>query len=162
MKVNGLKKDFAPVAQDASRIIIGYGLAKTNGDLYEWHEVYLNKKQHPSISFEDIRKAVIDDIDERTTESIVSGMVWNGKPVWLSLENQQNIVFAAMRGEPVTTKIGEDEDGEPVYHEFKDKDELTSFWNACQDHINACRERGWREKASIDWTLYGKKEEDGV
>ena len=162
MKVNGLKKDFAPVGQDASRIIISYGLAKTDDKLYEWQEVYLNKKQHPSISFEDIRKAVIDDIDKRTTDNIMSGMVWEGKPVWLSLENQQNIVFATMRGEPVNTKIGEDEDGEPVYHEFKTKDELTSFMNACQDHICICRENGWREKAAIDWTLYGKKEEEGV
>ena len=65
-KVNGKKSSFAPVRNDGTRITICYGLKQLNGDLYEWREVYLPKKQTNSLTLADIKSAIIGDIDELT------------------------------------------------------------------------------------------------
>ena len=80
-KVNGKKTSFAPIREDGSRITICYGLNKLNGDLYEWYEVYLPKKQMSQLTFADVKDAIIQDINHRTDAKILSGMVWKGNPV---------------------------------------------------------------------------------
>ena len=86
--------------------------------------------------------------------------VWSDQPVWLSLENQSNFSTAEHRAAtsgdnlPHKEKIGQEGDGTPIYHTFDTAAELTSFWNACQDHIENCRKAGWEEKDAIDWEPY--------
>lgn len=161
-KVFGKKTDFAPIREDASRVIISYDYAEMDEENATWLEVYLYKKQISSLSFSDVKDAIIADINARTDSSILDGFVWNGMPVWLSIENQGNIAAAEHRAAttgdnlPLRIKIGEDEDGSPVYHEFPSADELTTFWNACQDYIQWCRKQGWQQKDGIDWTPYEK------
>ena len=159
-KFSGLKKDFIAVREDGGRIIVSYGLTKVNKTIFEWYEVHFYKKQFAQVSFADVKAAILADIDLRTKDSIIGSFVWNEKPVWLSVENQLNFAAyehrAAVTGDnlPLTTKIGELEDGTPINHTFETAEELTAFWNACQDHIEVCRQAGRTEKESIDWQPY--------
>jgi len=150
-KVNGKKTSFAPIREDGSRITICYGLKKLSKDLYEWLEVYLPKKQLSQLTLADVKAAIIADIDERVKAQIISGMTWNDKPVWLSIENQLNFTNATA---PVTLKIGEQEDGTPVYHTFETQQDIADFCTACTQWTQQQRESGWQEKDGIDWTPY--------
>lgn len=150
-KVNGKKSSFAPVRNDGTRITICYGLKQLNGDLYEWREVYLPKKQTNSLTLADIKSAIIGDIDERTKTAIIGGFKWQEKPVWLSIENQLNFSQATA---PVTLKIGEQEDGTPVYHTFETQQDIGDFCTACTQWTQQQRESGWQEKDGIDWASY--------
>ena len=111
-KVNGKKASFAPIREDGSRITICYGLKKLSGDLYEWYEVYLPKKQTNALTIDIVKAAVIDNINNRVKNAIISGFVWNEKPVWLSEENQLNFFQSVA---PCRLKIGEQEDGTAIY-----------------------------------------------
>lgn len=150
-KVNGKKTSFAPIREDGSRITICYGLKKLSGKLYEWLEVYLPKKQLSQLTFADVKAAIIADIDERVKAQIIGGMIWNDKPVWYSIENQLNFTNAVA---PVTLKIGEQEDGTPVYHDFENSEQLADFRTACNAHKQAALTAGWAEKDGIDWAPY--------
>jgi hypothetical protein len=136
-------------------------MKKLNGDLYEWYEVYMSKKQLSQLTLADVKTAIIDDINARTDAKILSGLVWNGKPVWLSQENQFNFKAAydlAVQTQgatlPVTFKLGEAEDGTPVYHTFETMEDSTDFYTAAVNHIHQCVADGWTEKDGIDWTPY--------
>ncbi len=150
-KVNGKKTSFAPIREDGSRITICYGLKKLSGDLYEWYEVYLPKKHLSQLTLADVKAAIIADIDERTKAQIIGGMIWNGKPVWYSIENQLNFTHAVA---PVTLKIGEQEDGTAVYEEFVDAEYLAAFCTFCNNHKQNTLAAGWAEKDGIDWAPY--------
>jgi len=150
-KVNGKKTSFAPIREDGSRITICYGLKKLSGDLYEWMEVYLSKKQISQLTFADVKAAIIADIDERIKSQIIGGMVWNEKPVWYSIENQMNFTNATT---PVTLKIGEQEDGTAIYENFETAEQLATFCAACNAHKQNALIAGWAEKDGIDWAPY--------
>ena len=150
-KVNGKKTSFAPIREDGSRITICYGLKKLSGKLYEWLEVYMPKKQLSQLTFADVKAAIIADIDERIKAQIIGGMTWNGKPVWYSIENQLNFTNATA---PVTLKIGEQEDGTPIYENFETADQLAAFCIACNAHKQNALTAGWAEKDGIDWAPY--------
>lgn len=150
-KVNGKKTSFAPIREDGSRITICYGLKKLSKDLYEWFEVYLPKKQTAQLTFDVVKQAILADINERVKTAIISGFVWEGNPVWLSEENQLNFTQGVV---PVTFKIGEQEDGTPIYHEFTTAEDLKTFNDACIAWKQQCLTDGYTEKDSIDWTPY--------
>jgi len=151
MKVNGLKTDFAPMRNEGTRITICYGLKKVDGKLYEWHEIYLPKTQNANISLDIVKTAILNDINKRVKTAIISGFVWNEKPVWLSEENQLNFSQAVV---PATLKIGEQEDGTPIYETFDTKTDLKAFNEACTLWKQQCLSEGYSEKDAIDWTPY--------
>ena len=151
MKVNGLKTDFAVIRNEGTRITICYGLKKVDGKLYEWHEIYLPKTQHNQLTFDVVKEAIITDINSRVKTAIISGFVWNEKPVWLSEENQLNFSQAVV---PATLKIGEQEDGTPIYETFDTKTDLKAFNEACTLWKQQCLSEGYNEKDAIDWTPY--------
>ena len=151
MKVNGLKTDFAVIRNEGTRITICYGLKKVDGKLYEWHEIYLPKKQNANLSLDIVKTAILNDINSRVKSSIISGFVWNEKPVWLSEENQLNFSQAVV---PATLKIGEQEDGTPIYETFDTKTDLKAFNEACTLWKQQCLSEGYSEKDAIDWTPY--------
>lgn len=166
-RVYGLLTDFAPVRQDESRHIVSYGLTKVDKNHYEWFEVYLYKKQVPNLGFDAVKKAVLGDINARTDEKIVSGFVWTpegaeaGINVWLSEENQHNFseaqrvaVMTEGASLPVKFKMGEDADGNPVYHTFTSVAELNGFYLAAVAYVQQCLDDGWAEKDAIDWSIY--------
>lgn len=150
-KVNGTQNSYAPIREEGSRITICYGLKKLSGNLYEWIEIYLPKKQVSQITLEDVKAAIVADINERITNAIISGFVWEDKPVWYSLENQINFSQASA---PAMLKIGEEENGTPVYHQFDTDAELRAFNEACLSWKNECLEVGRAEKEGMDWTPY--------
>ena len=41
-------------------------------------------------TLQEVREFVLGVINQRITDRIVGGMTWQGKPVWLSIENQLN------------------------------------------------------------------------
>lgn len=151
-KVQGKQTAYAPIKDDGTRIIIRYAQQPVEGtNDATWLEVYLNKKQHNALTLQDVKAAIIADINDRTREAIIGGFVWEGKPVWLSEENQLNFSTAQA---PVTLKIGEQEDGTPVYHHFATAKALTDFWQTCVAWKHQCLTDGWTEKDAIDWAPY--------
>ena len=151
MKVNGLKTDFTPMRNEGTRITICYGLKKVDGKLYEWHEIYLPKTQNANISLDIVKTAILGDINSRVKTAIISGFVWNEKPVWLSEENQLNFSQAVV---PATLKIGEQADGTPIYETFDTKTDLKAFNEACTLWKQQCLSEGYRMKDTMDWAPY--------
>lgn len=160
-KVFGKKTDFAPIKEDASRVIISYGYVEVDEENATWLEIYIYKKQVSLVSLSDVKNAIIADINDRTDEKILSGFVWNEKPVWLSSENQFNFKAAydvAVQTEgqslPVKFKLGETSEGEPVYHTFTSLTAFTDFYTRAIAYINQCLVDGWAEKDAIDFSPY--------
>jgi hypothetical protein len=161
MKVNGTLSDFAAVRTAGTQIVISYGLKQVEGDLYEWHEVSLNKTSTNALTLDIVKTAILNDINKRTDEKILSGLVWKGNPVWLSQENQFNFKAAydlAVQTQgatlPVTFKLGEAEDCTPVYHTFETMEDSTDFDTSAVNHIHQSVADGWLEKDGIDWSPY--------
>lgn len=161
-KITGSGRYYAPVRETRTEVIVSYGLETvTTGGNATWYEVSFNKKANGRPSLQMAKAAVNADINERTANSILNGLAWNGKPVWLSTENQQNWKAAydrAVQTEganlPLKFKLGENVDGEPIYHTFTSLNAFGDFWGACLAHIQQCLQDGWTMKDSIDWTVY--------
>lgn len=157
----GKSAEFALVREERSQLVVGYGKTKVDGkSLYEWYEVGFNTKKSGKPTLDQVKQAIFDDINSRTDEKILSGFVWNNKPVWLSAESQTNFSAAEYTastknglGLPVTFKLGE-QDGTPVYHEFTTVEELSGFYLQAQAYIKQCIGEGWQEKDNIDWEPY--------
>jgi hypothetical protein len=168
-KYSGNVSDFQPVVEDASRVVISYGLKELGDGKAEWYEIPFYKKQGKP-SFDAAKKAIIADINAHTDEKIVNGFPWTilhgdhaGETVnvWLSEENQRNFseaqrVAAMTDGAnlPLQVKVSEGADGIPVYDSFETIQEITNFYLAGVQFINATLQAGWAEKDSIDWTPY--------
>ena len=154
-KVYGLKKCYVPVRETYSQTIISYSMTlEPDGIHATWYEVYFNKKEVQKPSLEQIKDAVISDINARVKDNIISGFVWNGKPVWLSEENQMNFAQGVA---PVTLKIGEESDKTPIYQSFGTTEELKAFSDACTLYKQQCLTDGYAEKDGIDWSDYDDK-----
>ena len=166
-KVFGTLASYTPLREERTRTVAAYDLQAVVPDgspsgPATWHEVYFNHKRsgHPDLAA--IRKAIIADINARTDERILSGFVWNEKSVWLSDENQRNFseaqrvaMITGGQSLPMKFKLGEDAEGNPVYHEFTSVEELTGFYLSAVAYINQCLNEGWLEKDSIDMKDYG-------
>ena len=114
----------------------------------EWYEHDFDHRP----TADEIRALFVELVNEKVQQSILTGMVYNDMPVWLSEENQLN--FRSTPTVPVRFKLGEAEDGSPVYHTFTTQKELTAFNKAVVDHIAACLNEGWTEKDAFDVEPY--------
>ena len=119
--------------------------------LYE----FINHK--PTIS--EVKEIILSWMNSEIDKKIVGGYEWAGMKVWLSSENQFNYKaaydLAVQTGGanlPVKFKFGTTE--EPVYHEFKTVEELSSFYMGAMNYINETLNEGWRAKDAVDWTPY--------
>lgn len=165
-KVYGNKSEFAPIRYDRSRLIVSYNLQPLEDEVHAtWNEIYFYKKPHPYVINEEIKEAILADINAQTDENILKGFVWENKKVWLSGENQFNFKAAydlAIQTEggnlPIKFKLGEEEDGTPVYHTFDTLIELQDFYTKAIGYINQCLNKGWELKDSIDWSKYERGE----
>ena len=153
--------DFQPVVEDASRVVISYGLTELGDGKAEWFEVVFYKKQTAKPTIEQVKKAVLDDINKQTDDKILTGFVWNDMPVYLSDENQRNFSEAQRIAMimpdailPVTFKLGEQADETPIYYEFSTAEELTGFYLQAVAFINQTLADGWHRKDGIDWAPY--------
>ena len=160
--MSGNQSDFAFIREDASRIVIGYDCKKVTGkSLYEWYEIYINKKEKSNISFQDVKDAILGDIDAQTDAKILNGYEFtpdgeeNPIVVWLSKESQTNFSEAhRLQVIPVKFKLNETEDKQPIYHTFETFEELDRFYKGGVQYINQCLNEGWARKDAIDWTPY--------
>lgn len=135
---------------------IFYGYGKDVDMEYNYRQT-LNYKPSPS----EVRQIILDQINANTDEKILTGFVWNDVRVYLSQENQSNFKAAydlnvQTNGGllPMKFKLGEDEDGNAVYHTFTDMEEFGSFYMSAVAHINQCLNEGWQEKDSLDMSPY--------
>ena len=89
-KTFGPAADFALVKDDGTRTIVSYDLEAVAGsDNATWREVYFPKKQVAKPSLDQVKTAIIADINAQTDEKILTGFVWTPEggepiPVYLS------------------------------------------------------------------------------
>lgn len=160
-KIYGLINEFSYVREESIRTVVSYDFSASNDNIHAtWYEIYFYKKQVGKPSFQMAKDAILDDINSQTDYKILTGLVWNNKPVWLSTENQFNFSEGERKAKdnpsrlPITYKIGQDADGNPVYHTFTTVEEITGFYDTCFAYINQCLNEGWQRKDSIDWEPY--------
>lgn len=157
---------YSPIKIDYHRTIVSYGLEDLGNGNATWYEIYFTHQHGIYPSFEQIKNAIITDINARTDQKILSGFVWNGKNIWLSEENQKNfseaqrIALMSNGGNlPIAFKLGEDEEGNPVYYEFTTVEELTQFYLSAVAYIQQCLTEGWNKKDNINWESYKVNEQ---
>ena len=167
-KVYAPKECYIPIREDRSRTIISYGyVAEEDGINATWYEVYIPKKIKQSVSFNDVKEAILSDIDAQTDDAILRGFVWTDASeaahnVWLSKENQQNYSEAHSIAKehpefilPGRFKIWEDEETkEAIYYTFTTYEELDDFFMRGAAYKKQCLEVGWQRKDSVDWEPY--------
>ena len=161
-KMCGNGADFALVKQERSRTIVGYELKQIQGsELSEWHEVYFTRKVVDLPSLEQVKKAVLEDIDRQTDAKILNGYQFTPDgaqepiTVWLSKENQTNFSEAhRLEIVPIKFKLNETDDQQAIYHEFTTSAELDRFYKGGVHYINQCLNEGWARKDALDWDVY--------
>lgn len=126
-------------------LFYGHGTDELGG--FRWRRDYDHRP-----SMDEVKKDIEALIDELTHEDILTGFEWEGKPVWLSTENQLN--FRSAVTAPVRFKLGEDADGTPVYHEFTSQSKLNAFCKAVGNFVVEKLNAGWVLKDSIDYSVY--------
>ena len=154
-KVYGSKErqDQIVKLSDANYLLI-FGFGKDGDNGYNYRKNYDHK---PSV--EELRTDIEILINNATDAVILNGFTWNGKSVYLSTENQINFKAAydlAVQTEgatlPIKFKLGEDIDGNPVYHTFQKLESFTDFFTKAFAYISKCLNEGWSEKDSIDYS----------
>lgn len=136
-------------------LIFGYGIDE-DGNGYNFRKNYDHKPTKTELK-EDITQL----IDGITDSKILQGFRWNEVSVYLSTENQMNFKAAfdlnMQTGGlmlPVKFKLGEDTEGNAVYHTFENMDDFTNFYTSAVSYINQCLNEGWAEKDSLDMSSY--------
>lgn len=131
-------------------------------DIQSYNEggvTYYEKLVMHKPTIDEVKDIVLTGMNAKIDESILSGFVWNGMPVWLSSENQFNYKAAfdlAVQTQganlPVMFKFGTTE--KPEYYTFYGVEELTSFYMEAMGYINQTLNEGWKAKDAIDWSEY--------
>lgn len=165
-RVSGKYEDFHFVNEDISRFIIGYDLKQVSETMYEWYEIYFYKKQKSYISFQDVKDAILDDINSKVKAKILNGLqytIQHGSQegtvvnLWLSDANQKDYSDLDSSPDdltfPVRYKVGEN-NGAEVFEFFQYKEEIHAFCCMITRFIHQCQEEGWDYKSSFDWTPY--------
>ena len=98
----------------------------------------------------EVRALRTEAINAATAERILSGMTWEGIPVWLSPEAQANIAAIERLGDdapyPLRLKLGEADDGTPAYHTFPSAAAFLAFSRAVTTHILTTLQSGYTAK----------------
>ena len=136
-------------------LIYGYGTDE-DGNGYNFRKNYDHKPTKTELK-EDITQL----IDGITDSKILQAFRWNEVSVYLSTENQMNFKAAfdlnMQTGGlmlPVKFKLGEDAEGNAVYHTFENMEDFTDFYTSAVSYINQCLNEGWAEKDSLDMSSY--------
>ena len=166
LRITHLKEKYVPLSKLASgRWKIHFGFTpyyevdeegnKTETQLGTWTEALVPFKP----SLEQLKKLVLDAINKEVDEKILSGFVWKDMHVWLSTENQFNYkaaydlaVMSQGKSLPTVFKFGTTE--QPVYYSFGTLEDISDFYISAMSYINTCLAEGWKQKDSIDWSVY--------
>lgn len=141
------------ISVDKYLLIYGYGTDDEEQG-YNWRKYYDHKPTTAEL------KADIETlINGITDSSILNGFTWNSKSVYLSTENQMNFKAAydlAVQTEgatlPIKFKLGEDADGNAIYHTFTALSAFTDFYTKAVAYITSALQEGWAEKDGIDYS----------
>jgi hypothetical protein len=108
---------------------------------------------------EQIKTFILDAINKRTDENILSGFIWRDNQVWLSRENQFNYKASydlAVQNNganlPTVFKFGDIDN--PTYYKFDNIEDLEDFYLKATKFINEQLAIGWAKKDSINWEEY--------
>ena len=86
-------------------------------------------------------------------DGILTGFVWEGRRVWLSVENQLNYRWAmdaaVMGGLTFPYRVRVVEGSGAGYVEMEDEEKLKQFWLGAQAHIRKMLEAGWVLKDGV-------------
>ena len=63
MKVYGNQSVYSPIKEDESRYVISHSLEEAWDNLYTWYEIYIYKKQKNYLNFQDVKEAILNDIN---------------------------------------------------------------------------------------------------
>lgn len=137
--------------------LLYFGLFEDGNGKYIFQQYFSMKP-----SLEEVKKIVIDTINEETQSKIMSGFKWKGNLVWLSEANQLNYsrdfavaYYCERKGEDYalpTYKFGTDD--KPVYYLFETFEEFMQFSKSWSQHIADAVSEGWNEKNNINWSGY--------
>ena len=149
------------IVHGTGKAILIYGYGEEDGQGFDYRHVFNSKP-----SRDELKKVIEAHINELTDQKILSGFIWNGKKVWLSSENEFNFKAAydlavQTNGEtlPIKFKLGEDENGDPVYHTFTKMSAFSDFYTSAIAFINQTLIEGWEEKDNVDYNaLLGESE----
>ena len=156
-KVYGAEEcEDALVKLRSNKYFVVFGLYSDDDGSYRWRKYYDHK---PTLA--EMKSDINALINSMTDATIINGFSWNGKPVYLSQENQINFKAAydlAVQTEgailPIKFKLGEDSDGEPVYHTFTSLNAFSDFYTRAVSFITTALANGWEQKDSVDYTVF--------
>lgn len=121
---------------------------------------HYRKKYDHKPSKEELKGDVEGLVNAITDQKILTGFKWNDKKVWLSLENQINFraqydlcVQTDGASLPVKLKLGEDEDGNGVYHTFEGREEFSEFYAEQVTFVYDTLAEAWNEKEAFTQKL---------
>lgn len=110
-------------------------------------------------SLKEVKDIVLNGYNQIVDEKILSGFVWKDMSVWLSSENQFNYkaaydlaVMSQGKTLPSVFKFGRTDN--PVYYSFGTLEDISDFYISAMAYINTCLTEGWKQKDSIDWSVY--------
>ena len=144
------------VRLSSSNYLLIFGFeTDADGNKYTWRKYYDHK---PTVR--EIKQDISDLINAETDAKILTGFTWNGKPVYLSTENQQNFKAAYDFARdtngatlPVKFKLGEDADANPIYHTFTKFEPLADFVTKATAFVIETLNNGWKKK-DIDYSIF--------
>ena len=138
----------------ARHYVLLFGVYEGENGRWQWKRDYYGDMPTRETLRSDIEALVNDITDER----ILAGLRWRGLPVWLSTENQFNfkaaydLAFQTNGANlPARYKLGEDDNGNPVYYDFEDLATFQEFYLGCVGWIQRCIAEGWAEKDGVDY-----------
>lgn len=166
INVTEKKENYIPIKRVDAGIQISFGYSDfkykneegnivTSDTIGTWTEhTFLHER-----TIRQIKDFILDEMDRRIDQKILSDFKWNDMKIWLSTENQFNYKAAydlAVQTQgtnlPITFKFGTRD--VPVYHTFETLEELNDFYLAAMNFINNTLAEGWKEKDSINWDAY--------
>lgn len=136
----------------------GSGLIRMDGGrcvlMVAMEEESCYRKYYDRLPTAEVLTADVEDLVNAWVEDgILTGYVWKGQLVWLSVENQLNYRCAVDAAElggltfPYRVRVvGGDGVG---YVELSDAAELRTFWLGVQAHIRKLQEHGWVLKDGV-------------
>lgn len=161
IRVTQRKEMYHPIVDLGDRVKVAFdyeilydideGGTKVPSNVGTWTEAIIK----PKPSLEQIKTFILDAINKRTDENILSGFIWRDNQVWLSRENQFNYKAAydlAVQTNganlPTVFKFGDNDN--PVYYKFETIEELQDFYTKAMKFINEQLAIGWVKKDSIN------------
>lgn len=165
IRVTNRKEMYHPIINLGDRVKVAFDYEvfydedevgnKVPSNVGTWTEAIIK----PKPSLEQIKSFILNAINKRTDEKILSGFVWKDNQVWLSSENQFNYKAAydlAVQTNganlPTVFKFGDNDN--PTYYKFETIEELQDFYTKAMKFINEQLAIGWVKKDSINWEEY--------